>query len=420
VSTNSPNQPVKLTKTIVDRLTPPASGQCFVRDTELKGFALRITAAGSKSFIVEKRIKARVRRITLGRYGEITVEQARKLAQNLLGKIAFGTDPIAEKKRDVTLGTTLTQAFHEFRKTREKKLRPNTLDEYQRYMDTDFKDWQKKRITDITKNMVLTRHRLIGQRSESAANHAFRFLRALFNFIQATYDDGYGHSPLHENPVNVLTQTKSWYRSERRKTVIKAYQLKDWYQAVMTLKYHDDSKMSGTVADYLLFLLFTGLRLNEAATLQWRHVDFKDQTFHIIKTKNHEPLTLPMSTAVYELLRVRYETAINEYVFPGKDGKGYIVEPKRQIKKVIAQSQVEFTIHDLRRTFITIAESLDIGMLAIKRLVNHKTGNDVTAGYIISDVERLRAPMQKITDFILKATEAKHYADVIEFPLRAI
>ena len=58
-------------------------------------------------------------------------------------------------------------------------------------------------------------------------------------------------------------------------------------------------------------------------------------------------------------------------------------------------------LHDLRRTFITIAESLDIPAYALKRLLNHKTANDVTAGYIITDVERLRRPMQQITDHIL-------------------
>jgi integrase len=62
---------------------------------------------------------------------------------------------------------------------------------------------------------------------------------------------------------------------------------------------------------------------------------------------------------------------------------------------------VSFSTHDLRRTFITIAESLDISAYSLKRLLNHKMTNDVTAGYIITDVERLRVPMQKITDYML-------------------
>jgi integrase len=63
---------------------------------------------------------------------------------------------------------------------------------------------------------------------------------------------------------------------------------------------------------------------------------------------------------------------------------------------------VPFTLHDLRRTFATIADSLDLSAYALKRLLNHKMGNDVTAGYIMRDVERLRKPMQQITNFLIK------------------
>ena len=74
---------------------------------------------------------------------------------------------------------------------------------------------------------------------------------------------------------------------------------------------------------------------------------------------------------------------------------------------------IAFTVHDLRRTFITIAESLDIPAYALKRLMNHKMTNDVTAGYIIADVERLRKPMQLITDYILKCMELGVSAKVL-------
>lgn len=60
------------------------------------------------------------------------------------------------------------------------------------------------------------------------------------------------------------------------------------------------------------------------------------------------------------------------------------------------------TLHDLHRTFITVSESLDITAYAVKRLVNHKMSGDMTAGYIIAGVARLRDPMQKITDRLLE------------------
>ena len=86
---------------------------------------------------------------------------------------------------------------------------------------------------------------------------------------------------------------------------------------------------------------------------------------------------------------------------PAPTVKGYMDDPNKQMKLVVQESGVTFTPHDLRRTFITVAESLDISAFALKRLANHKMANDVTAGYIIGDAERLRAPMQRITDYLL-------------------
>lgn len=63
---------------------------------------------------------------------------------------------------------------------------------------------------------------------------------------------------------------------------------------------------------------------------------------------------------------------------------------------VTDSSKVKFMIHDLRRTFPTIADAQDLSAYAIKKLANHKMAADVTAGYIVSDVQRLRDPMNRI------------------------
>ncbi|MDD2770207.1 MAG: integrase arm-type DNA-binding domain-containing protein [Methylococcus sp.] len=396
-------QVAKITKTLVDRMQPPEAGQVFFRDAELKGFAVRITANGAKAFIVEKRIEGQVKRLTLGRYPELTVEQARKEAHKLLGKIASGANPIADKQKAALQATTLTDAFAAFLNAR-KALKPRTLYDYQRVMTVAFPDWQKKPIAAITKDMVAKRHLKLGKdHGEAYANLAMRFLRALFNFSIAQYEDSKGQALLRENPVIRLNQTRAWYRVERRQSVIKPHQLADWYKAVKSLKDDQLHASSALIADYLMFILFTGLRKQEAASLTWEAVDLQHRTLTVTDTKNREPLTLPITDFLDAILTDRLAARQSEYVFPGPGKTGFLIEPKRQIKKVREASGVDFTLHDLRRTYITVAESLDISAYALKRLVNHKMHNDVTAGYIVSDVERLREPMKRISDFLKQA-----------------
>lgn len=116
--------------------------------------------------------------------------------------------------------------------------------------------------------------------------------------------------------------------------------------------------------------------------------------------KTDNPTPYPFSDHLYDLLANRKENANTNYVFAGT-GKGGLIEPRKQMAKVIEECNIQFTVHDLHRTFITIAESLDIPAYALKRLLNHKMTSDVTAGYIIVDAERLRKPMKMITEHLL-------------------
>lgn len=388
---------IKITKQFVDKALPsPGKDQTFYRDSSLIGFALRVTSAGVKSFVVEKIIGNKVRRMTIGKYsGALTTEQARTKAQILLGKIADGKDPIEEKQIAVMHETTLGQVMQDYLKSR-KSLKPKTLYDYNLIMNNVFTDWKNLPIMQITKNKVEKFHIQLGEKKgEAYANLSMRLLRALFNFAAGKYEDAQGGSLITENPVKRLSQTRAWYRIERRQTFIQAHELKAWYQGVQKLE-------NEGLRDYFMLVILTGLRRQEAASLRWDQVDLKSKTLRIADTKNNEPHTLPLSTYLRKLLQTRLENATTPFVFPAPSASGHIMESRKQIDKVVASSGIQFTIHDLRRTFITIAESLDIPAYALKRLLNHKMHNDVTAGYIVSDVERLRSPMQKITDYILK------------------
>lgn len=402
----------KLTKSFVDSIPLLESGQKFYRDTELKGFGLRVGTTG-KVYIAEGKIKNKVVRSTIGKHGVFTAEQARLRARELLLMMAKGINPNDLEKENQSRGITLEQALADYLNAR-KSLKARTIADYQNTVDCYLADWKKKPLAEITKDMIGKRHTQIGDKSKAQANLAMRYMRAVFNFAAGQYEDSKGQSLFPFNPVKRLSQTRAWYRIPRRQTVIKAYDLASWYSAVMNIKNDSKGRNRETIRDYLLLVVFTGLRKEEAACLTWSNVDLRAKTLTVPDTKNHLDHTLPLSDFLFDMLQRRKPDAVNEYVFPEINGEGSITTPTRIMNKVIEESGVKFTIHDLRRTFITIAESLDISAYALKRLLNHKMNNDITAGYIISDVERLRAPMQKITDHLLKCMGVLPSAEIIE------
>ena len=389
---------MRISKSFVDKVEPPPlskaglSTQKFYRDSAIVGFGLRVTSGGAKSFIIEKRINGKVKRITVGRYGNLTVEQAKKEAMKILGQVATGHDPIAEKKEKNVRALSLQDTFNDYLRTR-KDLKESTIHDYNRVMKWAFEDWLSRPITDITKDMVENRHRERGKRSKARSNNSMRVLRAIINHARNKFEDARGNPIILINPVERLSQNRAWFKIEKRQTLIKAHQLAPWYKA--TLQLNND-----TTRDYLYFLLFTGLRRSEGAQLRWDDVDFSDKTFTINDTKNGQHHTLPLSDYLESLLLKKHENKKSNFVFPSDSAIGHIIDPQKSLIRINELSGVSFTLHDLRRTFITIAESLDIPAYALKQLLNHKDPRDITASYIVMDIERLRRPMQKISDFI--------------------
>jgi integrase len=336
-----------------------------------------------------------VRRITLGRCNEIAVETARRQAQMLLGQIAEGRDPVSERKRTAASGAMLSDVFDAY--LAQRNLKPRTAVDYRRIVEVAFADWCRKPLASITRDGVSRRFTQLRDKHGPAwANLCMRLLRALFNFAAGKYADEAGRSPFAANPVRVLSETKAWVKIDRRRSVIKPHELADWYRAVQNL-------VNPTARDYLMLLIFSGLRRQEAARLRWSDIDLKERTLTVSDTKNRRPHTLPLSQFLYAMLEERRRSATGDFVFPGEGRRGHVISLKNSQRNVIEASGVSFTLHDLRRTFTTIAESLDIPGYALKRMLNHSDGADVTAGYIVASVERLREPMEKVAEYLARA-----------------
>jgi integrase len=406
---------LNFTKPALDALpAAPHGRRTFYNDWKVRGLQLIVTERGVKSFYLYTRNRGKPLRYFLGHYPDLTPELARRKAEAARGRVAMNEDLRAEKQRRKAHGATLADAFEAFKLARVN-LKRKTLYDYARFLNVAFGDWKDRPIVELTKDKVAARHRKIGEKSGPAhADNAMRFLRSLINFAQFHYEDPDGRPLLPDNPVRRLSQTRAWFRVKRRTTYVRPDGLAPWFKAVLQLKTNTEDREAVAVADWLLLMMLTGLRRSEALTLRWADVDLKNDTITLRDTKNGEDHSLPLSDFLHELFEARRQeaTSESEFVFASYGDEGHLVDPRKPLQRVIDASGVSFTPHDLRRTFITVAESLDIPAYALKRLLNHKMRQDVTAGYIVADVERLRRPMQLVTDFMLKRASLRPSARV--------
>lgn len=407
---------IKFTKSVIDSIPLSLDKQVFYRDIVTIGFGLCV--GQTKSYFAEKKMpNGKSKRKTIGKHGVYTLEQARTEAKRLLILMDEGIDPVQQKRQikvDYEADVELTKKIptiaesYEFYKTR-KALKSTSISAYDMCVNDYYADWKDLKITQITETMVINRHIELTKRSPAQANLAAKFLRALFNHTELRYKDENGQKIItSKNPVSVIREEKAFNKIKKRKGYIRAEQLNDWSLCVATsfwIGNQNDDMHGYTNQDFLFLIIFTGLRREEAESLEWKNIDLKYGTIKIIDPKNHEDLLLPIGDTLWYLLTQRKKRAgDNKYVFPDKSGKSHIVDRRKARELVTDMSGIEFTYHDLRRTFGTIANSLAIGSYTIKRLINHTTDDDdtdVTGGYVQVTFEDLRNAMNLIEDKIL-------------------
>lgn len=397
----------RFTKKALEDLPVPEKRQ-RVRDTGVLGLVLDLFPSGTKTFRVYKKIKGANKpvNVTLGKFPSISIENARKAASEAINRLSSGINPNDEQRAARKSNVTLKKAFDDYNASRE--LSPNTLKGYHSVLNTYLVEYRDKPLINITEDTVKKEHSRLTKSSPAQADHTMRFLRAIFNYAKYEYrgvDNGY---LFEQNPVQILSHHRLWNKVGRKNTRITIGQLKAWFEGVSTTSESGDD-FSVAVCDLLEMALLTGLRRSELLSLQWSQINLKERTYYIDKTKNGDPLELPISNHVNEIL-LRREKLKDEhdYVFNVSNDYGVIKEPKKVIAKIRELTGIEFTLHDLRRTFTTTGESLNIGPYMIKRLLNHRTRrDDVTAGYIILTPEELRVPAQNIENKILEQAGIK-------------
>jgi integrase len=278
--------------------------------------------------------------------------------------------------------------------TARRDLRPASVALYRQVVEKTLSSWLDRPLREIDGDTVEARHRAIAAAISKGgvsdgivtANVAMRTFRTLYNFASERTPD------LPPNPVRRLR--RQWFTEPKRERVVPEEKMTEFYNAVCALPHP-------VQRDYLLMLMFTGMRRSECASLRWEDVDLIKRSFRVQanQTKTGKKLDLPMSDLVHDLLVARRALGnAGGFVFPGKSEGKCIIGTTAPLRTVAAATGVQVSAHDLRRGFITIAESTDVSVYSLKAMVNHAFGSDITEGYIQMKLERLREPVQRVAD----------------------
>ena len=387
---------IRFTKELLNAIEPSSKRE-RIQDTKVEGLILEVLPSGRKSFRVYKRVKGQTSpiNVTLGQYPSLTIENARKLALSTLERIAHGVNPNDQSKVDTKARITLQEVYHDYLSQRD--LSESSLRGYNQIFHTYLSDWHASPISNLTETMIKERHSLLSRTSRAQADYCMRVLRALFNFAQFEYKDSQDRPIYLYNPVKILSHKRQWNHVPRKQTRLTQTDIKKLLETLELMRRVEDS-YTIAVCDFVEIALFTGLRKSELLCLKWEDVDFSEQTFALTETKNGDMLELPMSNHLLNIFLQRKQCTDNNYVFQAENDHGYIREPKKVIQKIAERSGINFTLHDLRRTFTSVAEQLRVGTYTLKRLLNHKTGrNDVTAGYTILTAKELGQASEEIS-----------------------
>ncbi|PJX23350.1 integrase [Advenella sp. S44] len=401
-----------LTKQAIEALPVPASGQQFYWYADPKGLAVRVTTNGSKSFIVQGRVNGKTCRYTIGPCNLLDAREAQKRARNRLSEMYDGLNPQVERKRRQAQGITLQEVMKDYienKRTKHGPLRPSSKADIIKCVTKTLSDWADKPVANITRDACVKRFRLLSATAPITANQTFRNLRALCNWARESNVAADGSYPiLPINPVVQAFKSVQWNKEESKEEFIPLNKIgKVWELLSERTNTERYIPADNAAAHLVMFLILTGARIGEGSALRWSevHLDSELPYFVLTETKNHNVVTIPMSTQLKALLdaRLACRGKNDEYVFPSRAGSKvpHMQDARGTMRQVSEIAGMHLHNHDLRRTFIAICLECKIELWKAEILTNHLPATVTLKHYTQTrDLRYLLPEVQNVADWI--------------------
>lgn len=313
------------TKAALIALSTPAQGRVEYSDQKVVGLVIRVTANGVKTFSVFKRVKGgKPVRETIGRFPDVTIEQARRRAIDIIGQLADGID-IAQQ-RMVSAGILrFSELFDDYMKRHSKPRKTTWPEDESQYRLYLLKPLGSLRLNEITRAHVARVHSRITQRGHLAtADRVHALVSSIFNWAKTV-------GIWETNPAEGIKKNKV----KSRDRFMQSDELPRFFVAL-------GAEPNDMLRDFFLVALFTAARRSQVQEMRWSQLRLEERLWTIPDSKNGDPQRLPLSEPAMDVLLARYKMRGDvqvDFVFPSHGKTGHLVEPKAawlRVKKRMA------------------------------------------------------------------------------------
>jgi integrase len=361
---------IKLTKAVVASLPTPEQAQAFVWDSVLKGFGVRVSCAGVKTYVAQFKVRGgKERRMAVGRCDRVALDKARIEASKLISAADLGGDPATERREARNVSEDQNPLFKDFaahwlEDVAKRKNRDSTLKHRRLLLDNHvLPELGNKRLSEITQRHIEEMHHKVSKAFPVAANRTVSLCSAIFSTAVRW-------GLVSDNPALGIERNVEHGR-ERYLTL----------DEIMTLQTALDESPLQNSADTVRVLMLTGARVGEVLCMRWDHLDLKEGVWvkPAATTKQNKIHRVPLSPPVIDLLKARFKKQQSgkkrdksDWVFPGKSKQGHMTTIRTFWAAVCKRAKIKgVRIHDLRHTFASLLVSSGESLPVVGALLGH-------------------------------------------------
>ena len=369
----------RVSKRSVDALRVDRKDAVFW-DRDLPGFGVRVHRSGHKTYVVQTRGPAGLKRVTIGQHGEVTPEEARKDARKIIDRIKRGIDPALDEAPAPAL-TIADLAERCISAHVAVNCSAGTMKNYRNAIDGYIVPELGALTLDAVDRAEVSALHYRLRATPHQANRVIKVLSKIFSLAEA-----WGVVPTGTNPCKAVRL----YKEGKRERFLK----EDEYRRLGRVL--DEAQAEGSLGSRgiaaIRLLLLTGCRRDEIVTLRWDDVDRAAGELRLRETKTGARM-IPLTPAVEEVLAGIPRVPGNPWVIAGAKAGSHMANVDKVWRRLRERAGLEdVRIHDLRHSYASRALAMGESLTMIGRLLGHtKVGTTARYAHLARDTERASA-----------------------------